>query len=102
MIIITLCAAIITLTCWLAFTEWRLHRLQRAVMTALDATKKVGTVSAAHNDTIEILKAHDQALVQATHGNAHDIAQAIYAINKISNEVFDDEILQSPIKHTIQ
>ena len=93
---------VLSLFAWVGLLEWRMHTYQKALLRIIDAVQVLVETAKTHNDEIESLKMQSKATINAVNSNASDIQQIIIAINSLSNEVFNDEIMQPKQKITIQ
>jgi hypothetical protein len=92
----------LALALWVAFQEWRLHTLETSMLTVLDAIKTQSDMLKTTNNKTESHALQIEALINAINGKGNDIYLVVQALNKLSYEVNQSEILQYEQKHTIQ
>lgn len=100
---VTLCMiGIIWLLVWVLILEIRLNLYKKSLIQILDVTIKHGEMMKENNDASESQKLKSQAIINAVNNHDNDITHMIKAINYLSQEVTNDDILTKNKKPTIQ
>ena len=86
---------------WAVSVEYRLHLYRKGMLTMIDTIKTQSDMMRETNTKTDTHGVQLQTAFNAIEGKSHDIHHIVQALNQLSYEVNQNEILRYKEKHTI-